>query len=481
MLTAREKGLVLRVKAWLAKQCVALGSCSELPLVAEACVKAGLETPNDWDQLHVNEVEHFHWLKHETRQELKGIAEAATEQGNLRRKAQATPPARLPNKRPLADRLPKGNAVVAVVKLKASAKTCAATPFALGAKQGAELLGQALDRGLDGEEWAKQALRDVVAGSAKGSLASAQSALRCWAAFSDYVLGASGNHLPPTAEGLACWSRLFRNANTFSNYVGYLRLGCHVLGLDTCSSYGPMVQRAKQEIKARQGPPRKKRFIQEATVVALMEHAMHENSNTMAMLFLAAYAFMLRVPSELLPATSGANGDADLPLVAGAHSCFSVCGEDVVLRLAKRKNRAHGSTLRRGCWCSSKADTTCPVHVLGPWLDSLPPGSKPFSGITAVAARRDLKRRLRCLKVKAADTYWLHDLRRGHAQDMVDNGGRLCEILKAGEWSSPAFTAYLDLDAVEQAGILEAHLDESEDEVEAALEPKLLCDQQLNE
>ena len=102
----------------------------------------------------------------------------------------------------------------------------------------------------------------------------------------------------------------------------------------------------------------------------------------------------------------------------------------------------------------------------------------PASGITAVAARRDLKRRLRCLKVKAADAYWLHDRRRGRAQDMVGNGGRLCAMFKAGEWSSPVFTAYADLDSVEQAGILEAHLDKFEDEVEVALELKLPCHEQ---
>ena len=96
-----------------------------------------------------------------------------------------------------------------------------------------------------------------------------------------------------------------------------------------------------------------------------------------------------------------------------------------------------------------------------------------------MAARRDLKRRLRCPKVKAADAYWLHDLRCGHAQDMVDNGGRLCEILKAGEWSSPAFKAYLDLDAVEQAVLVEAYLDESEEEVEATLEPKRPCEEKM--
>ena len=68
-----------------------------------------------------------------------------------------------------------------------------------------------------------------------------------------------------------------------------------------------------------------------------------------------------------------------------------------------------------------------------------------------------------------ANSYWLHDLRRGHAQDMVDNGGRLCDILRAGEWTSPAFTSYLNLEAVETAGVVEAHMAESDDDEEVAL------------
>ena len=195
-----------------------------------------------------------------------------------------------------------------------------------------------------------------------GSLPSAQSALRCWAAFSDYVLHANGNNLPPTAEGLACWIRLFRSANTFANYVGYLRLGCHALGLDTSCSYCPMLQRARQELKKGRGPPRKERFVRETTLVAFVEHAEHEGNQLVAMLHLAADASMLRVPSELQPVVTGKCGDADNPMATGQHSCFSTCGEEVVLKLSKRKNKLHGSTLRRSCWCNSRTASTCPVH-----------------------------------------------------------------------------------------------------------------------
>jgi len=43
-------------------------------------------------------------------------------------------------------------------------------------------------------------------------------------------------------------------------------------------------------------------------------------------------------------------------------------------------------------------------------------------------------------------------------------GAKLHEILRAGEWRSPAFMEYLDLHQLEQDCVLEAHLDESSDE-----------------
>jgi hypothetical protein len=57
MFSAKQQGLVLRVKAWLVRQgAVTSDSCELVPL-AEACVQAGLETPEDWDGLEVNDVQ----------------------------------------------------------------------------------------------------------------------------------------------------------------------------------------------------------------------------------------------------------------------------------------------------------------------------------------------------------------------------------------------------------------------------------------
>ncbi len=46
-------------------------------------------------------------------------------------------------------------------------------------------------------------------------------------------------------------------------------------------------------------------------------------------------------------------------------------------------------------------------------------------------------------------------LRRGHAQQILNDGGTLAEVLRAGQWSSPAFLLYLDLAEVESTAVLD--------------------------
>ena len=52
----------------------------------------------------------------------------------------------------------------------------------------------------------------------------------------------------------------------------------------------------------------------------------------------------------------------------------------------------------------------------------------------------------------------MHDLRRGHAADIQQNGGTIYEILAAGEWKPGSHLAYLDKKALECGAVSEAHL-----------------------
>ena len=103
-----------------------------------------------------------------------------------------------------------------------------------------------------------------------------------------------------------------------------------------------------------------------------------------------------------------------------------------------------------------------PVHVLAPWLAALPEGRRPFSHLTARTARVSLRRQLEGLGVAHATSYWLHDFRRGHTQDLVAGGLTLAEILSAGGWRTPAFMCYLDLATLEKNTVVDAHQLESD-------------------
>ena len=70
------------------------------------------------------------------------------------------------------------------------------------------------------------------------------------------------------------------------------------------------------------------------------------------------------------------------------------------------------------------------------------------------------------MKVPEAKHYRTHDLRRGHAKDLVQKGANLCEILSAGEWRSPAFLSYIDYCELERGAVAEAHYNESSSEDE---------------
>ena len=101
------------------------------------------------------------------------------------------------------------------------------------------------------------------------------------------------------------------------------------------------------------------------------------------------------------------------------------------LLLSRRKNKPEGSRLVRGCWCK-ESKTTCPLHVLGPWLEDCADGSPLFPSITAAGALRVLRTVLVDLSVPHAAEYRTHDFRRGHAKDLQVSGRwLLCKFVPA--------------------------------------------------
>ena len=135
----------------------------------------------------------------------------------------------------------------------------------------------------------------------------------------------------------------------------------------------------------------------------------------------------------------------------------------LITRLRDRKNGLRCSVLARECWCK-QCTKTCPVHVLWKFFEQLHVGSSPFAEITGTYANQVLRACCVALNMKKANLFRCHDLRRGHSEDMRNAGATLKEILDAGQWRSPRFLEYLDVNALEKDVVLSAHRDESSDE-----------------
>ena len=313
--------------------------------------------------------------------------------------------------------------------------------------------------------WAEKARVMALMGSCPKSHKSFISGFRCWCSFAANFLGLKGNELPPTIEGVLAWSVLFRCSGTFQNYVGHLRLGCQLARVTTAALDDKAIRRAASAIAKRGNfVPRPKQFVKLGLVRRMLQAAGSENcfwTKADAMLFLTAYVFLLRVPSECLPIVK-VDGPPQAGLELG-QSTLWLDGNRLVLRLKCRKNKPQGSELWRECWCKSCKET-CPIHVLGEYFKSLPCSAAPFAATSPGQALGLLRDMLFELKVPEAVHYRTHDLRRGHAEDLKLSGATLLENLQAGRWRSPAFLNYLDVNDLESAAVVAAHVNDESDE-----------------
>ena len=350
-----------------------------------------------------------------------------------------------------------GNAFKRVANAMQQSQALAVSNVGVGPRQALKRLKAALPDNSSKCEWLQQARLNAILGGSAKSRASFVSGLRNYLEFASAVLNVAGNELPPLLDHLLAWSILFRSAETFSNYLGYVRLACDVVDVSGDVFAHPALRRAKRSIKKRCDFQSRERLFLRLTVVRDMVISVlaHPERVDLVMLFLFSYIFLLRLPSEALPTRLAGSGNDD-----GSQSVVQVTSDAIVLRLASRKNKPHGSVLRRRCWCKDCA-STCPVHVLGPYLSKFRPGQQPFADFTAATALSLLRELLVILEVPNAHLYRTHDLRRGHARDLQARGASLAEILRAGDWRSASFLKYLDLMQLEEDAVLEAHVCES--------------------
>ena len=258
-------------------------------------------------------------------------------------------------------------------------------------------------------EWFASARIAAVLGSCPRSQDSFRSGLRCYMKFAERAYGCVEHGFPPTVEGILAWSCFFKCVGTFSNYVGYLRCACCAINIQCPEAGDAAIQRAKVTIlKKMVDSPRPRMFIQRALVRRLIANAFDSpDAMRFAMLWLAAYVFLLRVPSEALDMKRGGSDFVPKPAEQSVLFLNEDTGE-LCLRLHRRKNRPQGSLLKRVCSCKGSPDM-CPIHILwDKYFRQLSPGCAPWKGhISAPQARSRLRDSLRALQV-CAGTHSVH-------------------------------------------------------------------------
>ena len=220
-------------------------------------------------------------------------------------------------------------------------------------------------------------------------------------------------------------------------------------------TYGTAIRRAMAAIGKRAPARRPKQFLGSYKTKKLIGRATSEGDETSAALYILAYSCLLRVRSEGLSLVLRDS-------VASSRSCgqenaLVVSDSEIVLRLHRRKNRETETEIKRDCSCS-KSKSMCPVHIIKRFVSGLGCGARVFADVSGAQALATLRKYLAGLGARDPSLYRLHDFRRGHAQDLLDRGRGLAVILRAGDWRSGAFTAYLNTTDLEKRAVLESAL-----------------------
>jgi len=337
--------------------------------------------------------------------------------------------------------------------------------YALAPRKALQALAvQINDSDVDAETWIKRARTSSILGSCPRSLASFRSGVRHWLEFVLVVKKDASCAFPPTVDLILAWSYTFSNVGTFSNYLGYLRTICHCIDCEAPPVQHAAINRARVAIVKRELSTGKPRLFIQRTMLANMVNRTLAQSDGMrwAMLYLAAYVFLLRLPSEALPMVRGC---AD-SLREGHQSVLYMDDDTLCLYLRRRKNKSTPTVIKRMCTCTG-SPALCPVHQL--WFKLFEPldiGTAPWARFTANRVRDSIRSCLGSLRVPNASLYGTHDFRRGHACDLQEAGVPIDQIRVVGHWARvQSMKPYLEIPGLEQSLVLEVAI-QSDDEEE---------------
>ena len=107
----------------------------------------------------------------------------------------------------------------------------------------------------------------------------------------------------------------------------------------------------------------------------------------------------------------------------------------------------------------------CAYHWLKEMLDrAAKNGSDKLFSRSSSAFVQDLRKYAAAVGLPEHDRLGSHALRRGMARDILDAGGSLAALLKAGDWKSAAYVVYLRENQAEESAISRLVVDHSDSE-----------------
>ena len=287
------------------------------------------------------------------------------------------------------------------------------------------------------------------------SLPAVASGIECYAKFCDLL---DRPYFPPTEDTILKWSAVFKPGKAFSLYLAHVMKACQLLGCDTSwlSSRVRGVATGLKNDKPTVFKP--SNSLGRADLEVILGNAWENSEIKMCCFF--SFIFMLRMGSEALPliranwdhnvnARSPQSDKAVVGLVKADNADF------LCLKLNRRKNMRDGTIMRRTCTCNPKKNTFdkfCPVHILWPAVKKrVPRGKLLFPSLKTGSLNRDLRNLFNTSGLPNASHLSSHAFRKGGAQEIIDKGGSLGQLLTAGGWSSAAFLTYISTEKAEDA------------------------------
>ena len=247
------------------------------------------------------------------------------------------------------------------------------------------------------------------------------------------------------------FAMIFRRTSSFQQYMKHLRWAHRFLrmGVDWDTPIVKQVSRGQLKME----PPKSAKLaLQAEQARKLVKRASHEGNREQAAIYAVARMFLFRVPSEYLPLA-----------LTSSHSSVHIEGNVARVTLTKRKPINYPHVLERSCSCKHIGKLLCGVCWLKERIaHATEKGINQLFKVSVSGFRQQLRTDAMAVGISEAHRLGSHALRRGMARDSIDHGGSFAILLRAGEWRSSAYVAYLREHQAEEVNVASLLIDHSD-------------------